>query len=55
MPRQLRYPAQRTIRLTQEGDDRLIKIAVKKGVHPNEQARTYIEDGIRGEDNEKDD
>lgn len=47
MPRKLNYPIKRLIALTEYADSTLIKIAVHKETTPAEQARTYVEDGIR--------
>lgn len=47
MPRKVRYPARRMVRLTDTGDLLLIKISAIKETLPAELAREYVEAGIR--------
>lgn len=47
MPRKLRFPNRRVITLTELADTSLLKIAIKKETTPAEQAREYVEDGIK--------
>lgn len=47
MARPPRYQFRRMIRLTEYAERLLIRIAAKKETTPSEQARVYVEDGIR--------